>query len=81
MNATFTTEPIYDKQSAETILHDLKDSVIAATLFECEAEGIWFVTGVLRCTMSEPIRLINMTKSIYATIVWIKDSSCHGMKE
>jgi hypothetical protein len=61
-HATFTTAPIHDKALAEQTLHDLQDIVITATLFECEAEGIWFVTGVLRCTMTEPLRLLNMRK-------------------
>ena len=80
-HATFTTAPIHDKALAEQTLHDLNDIVITATLFECEAEGIWFVTGVLRCTMTEPLRLLNMQKSIYITIAWIKDANSFGIKE
>jgi hypothetical protein len=80
-HATFTTAPIHDKALAEKTLHALNDIVITATLFECEAEGIWFVTGVLRCTMTEPLRLLNMQKSIYTTIAWIKDANSFGIKE
>jgi hypothetical protein len=80
-HATFITAPITNKDVAEQTLHDLQSIVITATLFECEAEGIWFVTGVLRCTMTEPLRLLNMRKDIYTPIAWIKDSNSFGIKE